>query len=252
MILLPRLPGPTAEEIVRRFLEHGAENWTGFSARNLPDAVRYAATGGKPITERQLADLRRHLEALARQHGFGATSSRDAFARFDGAASEWLAQSELFDSGEALRDDAWSFVGAVLAPDIVHWRFGPAIERYLGGVRNLFQRLWMRGRALDRGPTHPERWQLLKELTEDALVQITERPSIGGDPTLALAVGEAWVRAARWVGTASMERTMRRVILRVRIRNEIRSLSELPGPELSAFLDEEFRVAVESLRVEGS
>ena len=50
----------------------------------------------------------------------------------------------------------------------------------------------MRARALDRGEQHPRRWQLLEELTEDALVQITERPSIGADPVLARAIAEAW------------------------------------------------------------
>jgi hypothetical protein len=155
-----------------------------------------------------------------------------------------LAQADLFSTGEALRDDVWSFMSAVLAPDIVCWRFGSSMERYTGGIRNTFQRLWMRGRALDRGAGHPERWRLLKELTEDALVQITERPSIGGDPVLSLAVAEAWVRASSFHGRARMEEIMRRAILAVRIRNEIRSLSDLPADRLAGTLDEMFGISV--------
>ena len=239
--LLPRLPGPTAEAIVRRFLEQGPLTWTGFNPRELPEAVRFAATGGSPINDQQLRDVRLQLVDLASRHGYGPnTTGRAAFDRFDAEAAAWLAQEPIFSTGEALRDDVWSFIGAVVAPDIVHWRFGKAVHRYLGGVRNTFQRLWMRGRALDRGADHPDRWMLLDTLSEDALVQITERPSIGGDSVLALAVGEAWLRAARNYGRSSMEPVMRRAVLRVRIRNEIRNLSGLPVEDLNHLLDELF------------
>lgn len=244
VVLLPRLPAPAAEAIVRRFLDHGHENWSGFNERELPEAARFAATGGSRITDHQLLRLREGLEGLARKHGYGADSGRVAFARFDAEAAAWIAQDDVLASGEAHRDDVWNFVGAVVAPDIVYWRFGTALERYVGGVRNTFQRLWMRGRALDRGADHPDRWQLLEELTEDALVQITERPSIGGEPVLALAIGEAWQRAARHHGKAAMEPLMRRSVLRIRIKNEIRCLAELPAADLTRLLDQAFGTPV--------
>lgn len=240
VILLPRLPSPAAETIVWRFLDQGPENWPGFNPAHLPGTVRFAPTGGKPIASHQLKRLRLELETLARSHGFGSSSSRSPLARFDAEAAAWIAQDEMFDSGEALRDDVWNFVGAVLAPDIVHWRFGGAMERYMGGVRNTIQRLWMRGRSLDRGVDHPQRWLLIEELTEDALVQITERPSLGGDPVLARAVGEAWLRAAAHHGRAAMEPIMRAAVLRIRIKNEIRSLAEVPAHQLGRLLDEAF------------
>ena len=238
MHLLPRLPGPACERLVRQFLADGPERWPGFNPRVLPEPVRFAATGGTPAGEEQLGALRSGLEQIARMHGLEAGAGRMALAAFDRDASAWLADAEFFATGEALRDDVWSFVGAVVAPDIVHWRFGAAPERYAGGIRNTFQRLWM----LDRGYKHPERWQLLSQLTEDALVQITERPSIGSDPVLALAIGEAWCRAADVHGRSAMEDVMRRAILQIRIRNEIRSLAELPADELGRFLDEAFGI----------
>lgn len=241
-LLLPRLPSPASETIVQRFLERGPDRWSGFNPHDLPEAARFAATGGTRITPGQLSGLRDAFESLAAEHGFGAPSNRQGLARFDAMTAAWLATAEVLDSGEALRDDVWNFIGAVLAPDIVHWRFGVARERYIGGVRNTYQRLWMRGRALDRGVQHAERWKLLDELTEDALVQITERPSIGGDPTLALAISEAWVRASRHHGKTAMEPIMRRAVLRIRIRNEIRNLSELPEEELVQLLDETFGI----------
>lgn len=244
--LLPRLPGPACDFIVRGFLEHGPSAWAGFRPDDLPSQVRFAATGGSPVPAASLATVRQDLVAIAQQHGFGRQGAEQSHAGFDAETAAWLARSELFTTGEALRDDVWAFVAAVIAPDITYWRFGSSAERYSGGVRNTFQRLWLRGRALDRGQEHPERWGLLEALTEDALVQITERPSIGGDHVLALAVAEAWLRTTRHHGKGAMEDIMRRAILRIRIRNEIRSLADLPKGDLTSFLDDVFGVTDQS------
>ena len=195
------------------------------------------------MSPKELIDLRKGIKSIAVSCGFGNGSGKRQHARFDSDASAWLAENEIFASGEGLRDDVWTFIGVAMAPDIVYWRFGAARERYLGGVRNAFQRLWMRGLILDRGSSAPGRWKLLQSLTEDALVQITERPSIGGDPILARQVAEAWVRAAERYGKGRMEPIMRHATLRIRIQNEIRSLSSLTPSNLGRILDSFFEVA---------
>ena len=236
--LLPRLSGPPAELLLEEFIRVGAKAWSGFEADDLPDAARFAATGGSRVGAAELAEFRSGLVAIAQQHGFGTEGgSRAGHAEFDAAASAWLADYPLLGSGEALRDDVWTFVGVVLAPDIVHWRFGTSSERYHGGIRNTFQRLWMRGQALDRGVGSADRWHLVDQLTEDALVQITERPSIGGDAILASALAEAWVRGSKVHGRGAMEAVKRRAALRTRIWNELRTLSALPTSELAAIMD---------------
>lgn len=244
VILLPRLPGPAAEDLIERFLE-GPSNWAGFDPDDLPEAVRFASTGGSRAGRKELLTLRRAVEEAARANGFGTDTSGTARARFDAELGASLAEMPLLSSGEALRDDFWTFVGVTLAPDVVHWRFRAARERYLGGVRNTFQRMWLRARALDRGEQHPRRWQLLEELTEDALVQITERPSVGADPVLAGAVGETWIRAAVHHGRGAMEAIMRRAVLRVRVWNEVRSLADLPAGTLERVLDRAFELPFE-------
>ena len=238
--LLPRLPGPAADNLLRSFLENEPAAWTGFDPDNLPEAVHYAPTGGSKADRNDLLSLRKTVEEAARAHGFGAPGSRAYSARFDAELSASLAKMPLLSSGETLRDDFWTFVGVTLAPDVVHWRFGAARARYLGGIRNTFQRLWLRAQALDRGGRHPRRWQLLEALTEDALVQITERPSIGADSVLARAVAEAWLRARKHHGKGAMEPIMRQAVLRVRVWNEIRSLADLPTDALASVLDGAF------------
>ncbi|WP_269933502.1 hypothetical protein [Aminobacter sp. HY435] len=242
--LLPRLSGPPADLLLEEFIRGGAKTWSGFDADDLPDAARFAATGGSRVSAAELAEFRSGLVAMAQQHGFGADGGgRSSHAGFDASASAWLADHPLLGSGEALRDDVWAFVGVVVAPDIVHWRFGTSSERYHGGIRNTFQRLWMRGQALDRGVGSADRWHLVDQLTEDALVQITERPSIGGDAILASALAEAWVRGSKVHGRGAMEAVMRRAALRTRIWNELRTLSSLPRSELAAIMDEAMEIS---------
>ncbi len=240
VVLLPRLPGPVADALFEQWMADGFAERFVFSPGELPEAIRFAATGGTRVPANQLSTLRTCILEIARRNGFGNTGGRAGFAQFDAEMAAAFAEDPLFASGEALRDDVWAFVGLSLAPDIVHWRFGNSRERYLGGVRNTFQRLWMRGHALDRGANHKDRWHLLKELTEDALVQITERPSLGGDPVLARAIAETWIRASRHHGKGAMELIMRKAALQIRIRNEIRSLSDLPADHLAGVLDDTF------------
>ena len=246
-LLLPRLPGPAAEALLEQYLTDGFNKWPTFNPDALPAATRYTATGGTRAKANQLSGLRRCIVEVAGANGFGDSDKRGAFASFDADIAVLLAGDQLFAGGEALRDDVWTFVGVSIAPDIVHWRFGTARERYLGGVRNTFQRLWMRSQALDRGSDHVKRWQLLEELTEDALVQITERPSLGGDPVLARAIAEAWLQASLRYGRRAMEPLMRWVALRVRVWNETRSLSDLPPGDLATVLRNAFKMAHEVL-----
>ena len=246
-VLLPRLSGPSAESVLDHLLRSDDWQWPGFDPTCLPEEARFASTGGSVVDQRQLRDLREGLVSVAEEFGFGTHEARATQAKFDAALGAWLVQQPILRTGDALRDDVWSFIGVVMAPDIVHWRFGKSRERYLGGVRNTFQRLWMRARVLDRGEEAEDRWGLLDLLTEDALVQITERPSIGADAVLSRELAEAWVRASSWLGRSQMEDVMRLAILRLRIRNEIRNLSLLPKLELESLLDQFFDSAAKAL-----
>ena len=245
VFLLPRLPGLAAEVLLDDLLGNGLDARYAFDPKDLPEAARFGATGGRKVDPAELNQLREELLRLAESNGFPGARDRTALARFDAETGAMLVEQPILASGEALRDDVWAFIGVSLAPDIVNWRFGKSRERYLGGIRNTFQRLWMRARSLDRGANYPDRWRLLEELTEDALVQISERPSLGGEPMLATAIAETWVRAARHHGKTAMEPIMRRAALRLRIWNETRSLVDLPSNQLEVVLATAFDMPTE-------
>ena len=243
--MLPRLPSIGAEGLLDELLRKGRAQWPPFDPAELPFARRFAATGGARASARELRTLHDGILASASRCGMGDESTRNEHAQFDCDVGVWLAQNDLIFDGAALRDEFWSFVGIVVASNVVLWRFGTSRERYLGAVRNTFQRLWLRARVLDRGAGSENRWQLLNDLTEDALVQIMERPSIGADPLLARSLAEAWVGAAVRFRKSKMEGVMRRATLRVRVQNEIRSLASLDSYSLASILDALFDAAAD-------
>jgi len=249
--LLPRL----SRQALRRILDRFADDPLSIVATPSPDTaesgVFWAASGGTRASMSDIFSIRTVIEATATAQGFPKTASRVALARFDAALSAELATLPALQTPDAQRDDVWAFIAAAIAPDVVVWRFGLEAGRFDGGIRNTFQRLWIRGKLFDRGEGIEDRWGLLDALSEDAFVAITERGGIAGQPLLSRAIAEAWERAAARAGRGRMEPIMRRAVMSVRIANEIRLLAALPADDLGAFLDSEFRRAEVAIRIGG-
>lgn len=208
--------------------------------------LSFAASGGSR-SEELANSIGAAIRRLAADAGFPENSSQVARAKFDHNVAIYLGAHPGLTTGEAQRDDVWAYLATVVVPDVVSWRFpDPAPHRFEGGVRNALQRLWMRGSVLDRGADNADRWALIRNLSEDAAVQIFERASIGGNPTLARAIAEVWVRTAAAEGRGAMESAMRRATKLVRLRNEVIDLSSLPGAELEAQVLDIFRQALQA------
>ena len=242
--LLPRLNALGTSIILEDALSSGK------SPTANPDAldehaslVSFAASGGAR-GEKFAVEMAIALRQLGRDAGFPKASGQADRAAFDQEAAIFLGESPALRTGEALRDDVWAFLATIMLPDLVTWRFPEkAAHRFEGGVRNAFQRLWMRGMVLDRGGGHEDRWLLVRSLTEDAMVQIFERPSIGGNRPLARAVAEAWLATSEEIGRGAMEPVMRRASKILRLKNEIVDLASLPNAELDDVATEIFKRA---------
>jgi hypothetical protein len=209
-----------------------------------PPYISWAATGGRRIKTSELLAVRTSVLKIASSLGFPRISTQAQRAEFDAQCSAYLLQSGVIPAGEALRDDVWAYVATVLLPDVCLWRFAtPPKERFFGGVRNTFQRLWLRARAFDRGPDHPKRWELLSQLSEDAKVQITERPSVAADPRLALMIAECWLKTANKAGKSRMEDTTRSAVRNLRIANEVLYFAALDEKTIESATQEYFDIA---------
>lgn len=248
VLLLPRLTRLGVSSILETV---GSETLTSTGAQAILNGsssmLSFAASGGNR-SEELAQNVGSAIRGVAWQSGFPDNSSQVARSKFDHETAIYLASHPDLRTGESLRDDVWAYIATVVAPDIVSWRFPDrAPHRFEGGVRNAFQRLWFRGSVLDRGVQHEDRWGLVRALSEDAVVQIFERASIGGNTPLAIALAEGWVRMAAKVGRGNMEQLMRRTTKLIRLRNEIIDLGGLPGDRRDAVVASCFDLAWESL-----
>ena len=189
MYLYPRLPSKIAKSI--------ANNWRLIDPPLLRErsvleheAVIWTAVGGSRITENTLRKLRELVYAAANESGWpDPLRGQAAINRFDSLTAILIHKNMRIIPGEAAKHDVWSFLACVVFPDLVRWRFpgggeGTTPERYLGGVRNMLQRLWWRAETLHDGASG-KGYRLLQGLGEDELVQIMERPIIAGNGALA-------------------------------------------------------------------
>lgn len=204
----------------------------------------FAPSGGSTSPE-TAAEIARDIREIARKHGFPSSSDQKVRSEFDTEVAIRLGDHEALSTGEALRDDVWAFLSSALLPDVVSWRFADRNpERFRGGVRNAFQRLWIRGSTLDLGEDASNRWQLVEALSEDAMVQIFERASLSADRNLAQAIAAAWLETSRRIGRGRMEIVMRTATKLIRLRNEIVDLGFLEDATLKREVERIFfRVA---------
>lgn len=246
--LFPRLTTAAARRLLADAAALASE--PGRARRDGEAGATWAASGGRRATAEELTEIRTAIVELAEAYGFPDGGDRVSRAAFDARCTAWWGEADALPLGEALRDDVWTWLAVALLPDVVRWRFqGLSSERFLGGVRNTFQRQWMRGRAFDRGEGAEARWRLVELLPEDALVQVMERPSVGSQPELARAIGEIWLRRSEAAGPPSEDLT-RAAVRDLRILNETQLLAGLPPIDLQSVVEATFAGA--ATRMQGS
>ncbi len=235
--LLPRLDAGTVKTLTDQYLKEGVPD--DFISC---DSVKYASSGGSRITEHTLRSIRNSVLSVCIKYNYPDNLSTSDRGYLECELAEVFSTAFAESAADALRNDCWAFIATVLLPDVVSWRFsGIKRERFEGGIRNTFQRIYMRSVALDRGPSHKDRWGLIRELSEDALVQITERPSIGANPLIARSLAEGWLRAVKLYGSGSMESRMRKAIIRLRINNVVQLFPFLSSEEQEKVVDNVFK-----------
>ncbi|MBA3943650.1 MAG: hypothetical protein H0X37_03710 [Herpetosiphonaceae bacterium] len=141
----------------------------------------------------------------------------------------------------------------VLVPNIVRWRFmgtSTTIERFIGSDRglrrNTFGRLWWRTYLLQQ-PHLEHPYQLFNLLTEDDLVQVTERTGIAASSNLATAFCTAFLRAAQQHEALSRRTLLREAIKRLQRLLAMLSFTALDRITLDQTLDTVFAQTAQAL-----
>ena len=204
-LLIPQLPAAAAMPLLREIASAGALLSERIVRLNHPQAYT-KPTGGTPLQDNLLTRLREAVLAAAEEHGFPDVRP-SGFLAFELKIAEILAGWEPLwidgrPSGEALRNDCWTFLTVIVLPDVAMWRWPPKEEsadakawkgRMLGGSRNTFQRIFRRVMCLDRGADHPDRWGLIRELQEDDFSAILERPGLSSNRDIAICLAEEYL-----------------------------------------------------------
>jgi len=248
VLLLPRLSKPSVEEILSEGMLYAEAITEADLFETSKPFVTYAATGGSKVSDDDLFEFRHLMVNLAEKFGFpGRAKATRQKADFDSKAAAIIYTHPLLQTPEVLRDDVWAYMATVLLQDVALWRFQSfSINRFQGGIRNAFQRLWMRANCLDRGSESASRWELINQLSEDAFVAITERSSIASNKKLSLAIGEAWLRFYNGKqGLVNMEPIMRKAIILIRMKNLIQNIAQLNKQECEIFMDRIFAYAAD-------
>jgi uncharacterized protein DUF6339 len=245
VFLFPRLSLRAARAHLQRIKGRSVADLSGIETPDSADVV-YPATGGARVRAEVLQDIRGRLLESAR--GFGFPDSRGGEPlKFDPEAAAILFQHVPICPGEASRDDVWSFMSICLLPDLTSWRFPDQNDRrFLGGVRNAFQRLWWRA-AMLREDDAPDPWGLVR-LPEDALVGLMERPGISSNRLVARAIASAVAKLAESLPSALREDAWRAAYKGIRQRIPLVNFDALSRGELATQLESLCQTAIAEVR----
>ena len=206
MNLLPQLPSIKAKVILEDIASKSNCETLDPKGNFKVEGIFYVPTGGQIINDENLEKLRNNVLEKAKEYGFPSTNQK-SFLEFEYEVAKILSNwSYLWidgePSGESFRNDFWSYLSIVVMPDIVSWRWGFPPEgeptkswsvRFIGGGRNAFQRIFRRILSLDRGPSHEDRFGLIRELKEDDFSNILERTSLGSNSRIAIPLAEEYL-----------------------------------------------------------
>jgi hypothetical protein len=187
--------------------------------------LTFATSGGARVTDERLEAIRARLVQIAVAHGFPGSRIKN----FDAVVAIALIDEDLAPPVEALRNDVWAFYATVLLADVSHWRWAMTQVRYLGGVRNTFQRLWMRARAFRRQGSGNV-WETVEGIGEDVAGGLLERPLLSGARPVSQTIGDVWLELEDAPRTDPVEFITRQALINLRKTNQMMNLEALsPG-----------------------
>lgn len=251
--LFPQLPHHVAVQMAEPLRYASIASLIGKAATEHPACV-YTPTGGVRATPAALGELRSALVRLATDTGYPNPTNQQRAAEFDAEAAQLLAGHIDIAPAEAIKGGVWEFLSCVLLPDVVRWRFGGVndaatpLERFLSGRRNVFQRLWWRAFHLaPQSAERPSLSMLLRELGEDELVQLMERPSLAGIEGLPGSIAAGLLTASKTYANLTRRQLIREAQKRFLRLSSFLSLESIDAREVDRHVSRVFEQVAASL-----
>jgi hypothetical protein len=203
------------------------------------------------VAEQELDQLRSDVVGIATDNGYPILQPRGRHVPFDQMLAVYLYEQMGIVPAEAAAGGIWSFLALVLLPDIAAWRFPDRHRaRFIGADlmigtsnRHVFGRLWARVHILGA--------EASSGLGEDNVGNLFERPTFGGDPRLARAIGETQIRTIAASRVIKSQELMRDAMKRLRRLAVLVSFGALDDEELKGLLEEVFATSADALRPPG-
>lgn len=200
--LFPRLPRSIAITLAREHATASIEALRKHSTLS-HSALSYAPTGGTRVEGDELQRIVDGLREIAGQCGYPSPRSRGADDHFDAKAGRFLHEESGLSLTEACRDEVWNFIGCLLAPDVVRWRFPGErthTDQFLGrdrGIDNALGRCWWAAELLEDEQASGDPYHLLFSLGVDETVGFSRRVHAVVNRRVAVALAQAalWMEA---------------------------------------------------------
>lgn len=187
-----------------------------------------------------LSALRAKIVNVASEFGYPSAVRGRRLTEFDRAVGPVVHQQMEIIPVDASSNDVWNYINTILVPDIVLWRYGKfdavsgkwsiSVDRLFDLTRTAIGRLWWRIQLLGE--------DVAAKLGEDEVVQLLERPRIGGYAPLARAIGRLHLRyITEDEGLPRME-LFRDVNKRLLRRMAVQSVYVMTAAQIEDFVDE--------------
>jgi len=255
VLLYPRLPIVVARDMARKSVTKSTDELRQESS-NKHSAVIYAPTGGNRVTDFHLSKIQEAIRNSAENLGYPERLNDPNRRTFDAESGYILHDKMDISPADASSPGVWMFMGCVLLPDIVRWRFPGSApnwetseERFLSGNRagrNTFGRVWWRAYTLYQ-EDKTQQYELLYALGEDELVQIMERPNIAGSRTLSKQVCISLKNASDRYKNVSRSELLRDAMKRLRRLLSVVSFDAVDENVLGKLVDDTFITSVKAL-----
>lgn len=247
-ITYPRLPQGIAESLLHEQRDLPVDRLTALAATT-HQQQEWHPTIPTRATGMQLQILRADVVGIAARHGYPIRQPRGGHAIFDQELAVHLYERMGIVPAEAAAGGLWSFLALVLLPDVAAWRFTDRHpDRFIGSDlmigtsnRHVFGRLWARVHIL--GP------EASSGLREDNVVNLFERPTFGGDPRIARAIGKTHMRIVAVHRISQSQELMRDAMKRLRRLAVLVSFGAMNDDQLNGLLEEVFMASAAALRI---
>jgi len=238
--ILPRLSPDRATQLIEEAREWDVPKLARAASKRRASDETFAVLGKANIEDEALDEIGGELREIARRYGYpDAPKNR---TRFDIETAVLLHERVPTARGELLRREVWQYFSCALAPDIVVWRWrkeGKELnpDRFDGGVRDCFGRLWRRADVL-RDERLPDPWTPVRSLGEDNVTTIIERPKTARHRLLVREAARAFLLRRELVKTSdresAAEELLRQMMLRLNRRGAHMAYSALRHDEVIA------------------